>query len=328
MKFKLLLLSFLIALQTIVLPAYAKNVTFSNMAIEMDDGYVQTVNKADGYQFDNKEVHSTIFLDIIRHNLRDKNSLEDIKQGILSNNEKANNAKHKVICNKFEKINNQDVLHFVELVYFDTKEAGEQQKAKIIAVRDRYSFFKPKEIYLVTLMLPVQYYEKHKGDFNEIVRSISFKEPMRKVKVKGTKYNYMIPEYFIDLPASTSDTHVFYSGIEKLITAVMVESMEIHTELPQNIDNLSKEQLVRIEADTKEYISKGTRNKIRNWRFEYGILNGNKCLIYDYDEVTSHNKSYVFVDNGKFVSFDFGYPTAMESEYIELVNLMVNSISK
>lgn len=331
MKFNLLLWAFFIALQVISLPTYAKSVVFNNMTIEVNDAYIKSVDKVDELQFNNKKESSTIFFDIIRHDLRDEEALEDLRQGFLSSNEKGNDKKHKIIYNKAEKMNNQDVVHMVELIFYDkmAKNAAENgQKMEITAVRDRYTFIKPKEVYIVTLMLPVQYYERNKNDFIGMVQSVNIKEPVRKVTFKGTKYSYEVPGHYRELPPFPGGEHVYIAGNDNLITAVIVTSLKNHPEMPVNINKLSARELAKVEAAIKKNVMRDTRNGMKNWHFEYTELNGNKCLVYDFDDVTSHSKSYVFVDNGKFISFDFGYPTADEKLYAAAVQSMVNSISK
>lgn len=134
------------------------------------------------------------------------------------------------------------------------------------------------------------------------------------VKVPGTSYTYSIPGSLViaNNPEKIGKGHVFLAGdpATMFVSGVVVQPLASYSYMPNT--------LVRLGEAQKKEIAEGLRRDIlskvqtaKNIHVDFLIQRGVDCIVLDFDDQISHNKSFIYVKDGQYISFDYGYPIAV-----------------
>ena len=165
-----------------------------------------------------------------------------------------------------------------------------------------------------------------------LLDSVRFFTPMQRVEIKGTVYTYDIPANMkVDYKPPIAPDHVLVAGNLSLMTGVTALPLTDNEELsflPESLSGLTKEEQASIIDHFKAKVaSEANGKKVKNMKFKFTTLYGRDCLTMDFEDKDSHNQSYIFVQDGKYISFDYIY-TDKDKEYAEkVIEQSVKSIS-
>ena len=321
MKLKYFYFSVLVALQILALPAYAKTIIFSNLTMDLDDSFIKLKETEDRYVAKSVFGEIDFSINVFPIGVVKEDDNKRLMYDWLEMAKTSSNPEEKVIYNKHEVINNYDVVHTI------VKQQGKVDD--IIGIK--YVIMRPLETYVIMYRLNETIYKEKKTMLKDFMNTIEFKVPMRRIELGNTNFTYELPvdfDCFIDIPCDPSGGNVFFSSKGEFFTFVMMKSLEKYPELPKQIDNLSDKELVKIDSELKQNISKNSSNGVENWKLDYTVVNNLKCLNYNYDDGDTHINGFGFIENDKFVFIKFACPANEQEKYTEITGLIVKTISK
>lgn len=165
-----------------------------------------------------------------------------------------------------------------------------------------------------------------------LLQSVRFFVPMQRVDVKGTVYTYDIPANMkVDYDPPVAPDHVMVAGNLSLMTGVIALPIEENEEwsfFPKSFSNLTKEEQASITEHLKAKIaSEPNGKKVKDMEFRFTNLYGRDCLIMEFEDQGSHSESYIFVQDGKYISFDYIYDDRDKDYARNVIEQSVKSIS-
>ena len=196
----------------------------------------------------------------------------------------------------------------------------------------RYVFLRPDGTVMVSFTMKEEDMKKNSSYVEQLINTVKFYTPMQKISVKGTAYTYDIPASMkVDYDPPVAPDHVLVAGNRLLMTGVAVLSLSENPEfsfLPSSLSGLTdakKEEIIRHFQD--KLASESTGKYVKNVSFLFGPVHGMDGLQLDFDDQGDHTRSYIFVKDGKYISFDYIY-NLKEKDYAEgVIAQSVQSIS-
>lgn len=165
-----------------------------------------------------------------------------------------------------------------------------------------------------------------------LVDSIHFFTPMQRVEIKGTVYTYDIPANMrVDYKPPVAPDHVLVAGNLSLMTGVTALPIEENDDLsffPESLAGLTKDEQASIVDHLKAKIAdEANGRKVKKTKFDFRNVYGRDALIMDFEDGDSHNRSFIFIQDGKYISFDYIY-SEKDKDYAEkVIEQSVKSIS-
>lgn len=180
-----------------------------------------------------------------------------------------------------------------------------------VYVQDEFSFTANGYSYNVTYQVPEIFYGMLKRQIISAIQKTRFSELVKLVNLENFPYSYEIIGDSIVFNDKYVGRHIFLAINRSYLTGVIVQPLtqERYYYWPKSLANLSAEEKSRLEENYTQEIISMPKSKVSNIKFTYLKLNGHDCLRLDYDDFTSHNTSYIFLKDGRFISFDYMFKT-------------------
>lgn len=196
-------------------------------------------------------------------------------------------------------------------------------------IKEEYTLIGYGKMYVFSFFAPKSIYKSEKGTFEKFIQSVDIKDTWRAVTVANTNYSFEVPDSFIGMTAEQvqqiSSEHTYLSGDPRFMTGVIVQPLEKYSFLPKSLANLTATDKERLE---KGLVAKaqGESQTVKKGSFTYTTVNGKPCIIWDTTDQGSHNRSYIFVQDGNYISFDYGYEESVANTVLPLVEQSAKSI--
>lgn len=186
--------------------------------------------------------------------------------------------------------------------------------------------------YMISLTMKEEDMRANEKTVERLLDSIRFFVPMQRVEIKGTVYTYDIPANMkVDYEPPIAPDHVMVAGNLSLMTGVVALPLEGNEEwsfFPKSLSNLTKEEQSSITERLKAKIaSEPDGKKVKDMKFRFTSLYGRDCLIMDFEDQGSHSQSYIFIQDGKYISFDYIYDDKDKDYAEKVIEQSVKSIS-
>lgn len=187
----------------------------------------------------------------------------------------------------------------------------------------RYLFLRQEGTAMISFTMKEGDRKKNDPVVKQLMDTLTFYIPMQKVNVKGTPYTYDIPASMkVDYDPPVAPDHVLVAGNRLLMTGVVALPISENREfsfLPSSLSHLSDGDKENVMAHFKSKLAgESTGRYVENVKFLFGSFHGRDGLRLDFDDQGDHNTSYIFVKDGKYISFDYIYNTK-ERDYAERV---------
>ena len=201
----------------------------------------------------------------------------------------------------------------------ETKGQGEDGRFSVI----RYLFLCQEGTAMISFTMKEEDVKRNRPLVENMVESLSFYTPMQKVSVKGTAYTYDIPSSMqVDYDSPVAPDHVLVAGNHLLMTGVAALPISENREfsfLPSSLASLSDKEKADIESHFRAKLASESSGKyVKNVTFLFDSFHGLPGLKLDFDDQGDHNTSYIFVKDGKYISFDYIY-NVKEKTYADQV---------
>lgn len=201
----------------------------------------------------------------------------------------------------------------------ETSGKGESGSYSVI----RYLFLRQEGTAMISFTMKEEDLKRNRPFVEDTMGTLSFYTPMQKVNVKGTAYTYDIPASMrVNYDPPIAPDHVLVAGNRLLMTGVVALPIAENKEfsfLPASLSSLSDEKKADIESHfRKKLAGESTGKYVKNVKFLFGTFHGRDGLRLDFDDQGDHNTSYIFVKDGKYISFDYIY-NVKEKDYADRV---------
>ena len=222
----------------------------------------------------------------------------------------------------------QVIAHGETALLAETEGSGNDGKFTVL----RYVFTLPGGTYMVSWTMKKEDLKGNRNLVQSIMDGVRFFAVMQKVSVKGTTYTYDIPaDMKVDYDPPIAPDHVLVAGNRNLMTGVLALPIKGNGDfsfLPESLSSLTEAQKQDITSHFKNKLaSESTGKYVKNVTFRFIPIHGRDGLVLDFDDQGDHSRSYIFVKDGKYISFDYIY-NIKERDYAEkVIEQSVNSIS-
>lgn len=236
--------------------------------------------------------------------------------------ESIRNSGEKQVSLKQEKAGGETVL------LAETEGSGKEGNFSVI----RYVFPLQGGTYMVSWTMKKEDLKGNRPLVKSMMDTVHFFTVMQKVSVKGTTYTYDIPaDMRVDYDPPIAPDHVLVAGNRNLMTGVLALPIRENGDfsfLPDSLSSLTDAQKQDItDHFRKKLASESTGKYVKNVTFRFMPVNGRDGLVLDFDDQGDHSRSYIFVKDGKYISFDYIY-NMKEKDYAEkVIRQSVSSIS-
>ena len=126
----------------------------------------------------------------------------------------------------------------------------------------------------------------------------------------------------VDYDPPVAPDHVLVAGNSLLMTGVAALPISENREfsfLPSSLASLSDKEKADIESHFRAKLASESSGKyVKNVTFLFDSFHGLPGLKLDFDDLGDHNTSYIFVKDGKYISFDYIY-NVKEKTYADQV---------
>ena len=224
----------------------------------------------------------------------------------------------KLLENEIITLNNRRAVHRKRLLTFPKRPA---------CISDQYTFFTPNDMIMVGFNIAESVYEPYKKlALDDMLNSITIGQKWKRFSIENTPYSY-------ELPASVSPTgisfeHAFLAGDEQLLSGVIVKKIDGNAKyayLPASLDNLTPAQQSKLLKDVQAEIKTEVKNP-RNIKSEIITVNGKHCIKSTFNDVTSFSTSYIFVQDGNYISFDYIFADKLKDTLVPVVEKSIASV--
>lgn len=196
----------------------------------------------------------------------------------------------------------------------------------------RYVFIRPDGTAMISFTMKEEDMKGNSAYVEELMNTVKFYTPMQKVSLKGTAYTYDIPASMkVDYDPPVASDHVLVAGNRLLMTGAAVLPLAENPDfnfLSSGLSGLTEGKKNDIIRHFKEKLASESAGKyVKNVSFSFGPIHGMDGMQLDFDDQGDHNRSYIFVKDGKYISFDYIY-SLKEKDYAEkVIAQSVQSIS-
>lgn len=196
----------------------------------------------------------------------------------------------------------------------------------------RYVFLLQDGTYMVSWTMKREDLKGNRSLVKSMMDTVRFFPVMQKIPVKGTAYTYDIPaDMRVDYDPPVAPDHVLVAGNRNLMTGVLALPIKENGDfsfLPASLSSLTEAQKQNIVDHFKAKLaSESTGKYVKNVIFRFMPINGRDGLVLDFDDQGDHSRSYIFMKDGRYISFDYIY-NVKEKDYAEkIIRQSVSSIS-
>ncbi len=164
-----------------------------------------------------------------------------------------------------------------------------------------------------------------------------YKRPFTTRTIKDIPATFTTPANCIPIPVKNDPYHKiayadgYFFASPMVVNIADVEELNFYPHSFANLSEAAKQNLISKEIERMQLKAaarqkENPKHKRDNIKAEFVTINGENCLKVSYDLSMSTEVDYIFVRDGKFISFDYQYPFKDTKKLKTAVDKSANSI--